>query len=317
MTPMQVGTRAFIDAQITRMARLSDSAARLQGNIATGKRLAAPSDDPVAGQKLALVDRRQSDGAQYALGLDTAEMRLSIADRAVDNLANQMIHARELALLASNDTNSPENRRTIAGELREVVRTMVSLANAQDGSGTYLFSGARASTPAFVFNASGVVEYQGLARATPVEIGPNARIEAAEPGVEVLGGVDTATGKRSVFAILEDLLTALDAPEPASEDTAAIEARREAFATAVEDIGSGITHLATVRSSFGGRLNRIESERDRMTAIDENLTLARSKLEDTDLASAITELQYTSLVLQASQASFARLSQLSLFDQLR
>jgi hypothetical protein len=37
----------------------------------------------------------------------------------------------------------------------------------------------------------------------------------------------------------------------------------------------------------------------------------------TDIASTVTQLQQAMLVLEASQASFAKLSGLSLFDQLR
>ena len=40
-------------------------------------------------------------------------------------------------------------------------------------------------------------------------------------------------------------------------------------------------------------------------------------MEDTDITSAVTELQKTLTILQATQASFTKLTGLSLFDYLR
>ena len=45
--------------------------------------------------------------------------------------------------------------------------------------------------------------------------------------------------------------------------------------------------------------------------------LFRSKLEDTDVTSAVIELQQLMTALSATQASFTKLSGLSLFDYLR
>ena len=43
----------------------------------------------------------------------------------------------------------------------------------------------------------------------------------------------------------------------------------------------------------------------------------RSALEDTDVTAAITNLQKTMTILQATQASFTKLASLSLFDYLK
>jgi flagellar hook-associated protein 3 FlgL len=40
-------------------------------------------------------------------------------------------------------------------------------------------------------------------------------------------------------------------------------------------------------------------------------------LEDTDVTTAVTQLQKTLTILQATQASFTKLTSLSLFDYLR
>jgi len=96
-----------------------------------------------------------------------------------------------------------------------------------------------------------------------------------------------------------------------------VAARRADFDRAVEASGAAIELLAASRAAFGGRLDRVEAERERLALEGEALTLGRSRLEDTDLAQAITELQRASLVLEATQRSFAQVSRLSLFNELR
>ena len=314
---MLLGTRAFHLSQTNAMARLSEFIASRQGQVATGRRWTAASEDPAAAQQSAALVRRQGDAARYLAALDFAESRLTLADAALGDIANRMTRVRELALQAASDPSAAGNRAILATEAREILSVIVSLANTSDSSGNYLFAGARAAEPAFGFDAAGRVEYRGLGVAAPVTVGPGATIDSARPGTEIFGRVPDPAGVRTMFAVVEDFIAALEAPAPDPADTVAVEARRQEYDRAVAASGTAIELLAASRAAFGGRLNRVEAERERLALQGEALTLARSRLEDTDLAVAITELQRASLVLEATQRSFAQVSRLSLFNELR
>ncbi len=314
---MLLGTRAFHLAQTDAMARLSAAIATAQGQIATARRWTLPSEDPAAAQQAEALVRRQGDAARYAAALDFAESRLRVADAALADFANRMTRVRELALQAASDPSAAGNRTILATEARELLAVMVSLANSQDRSGNYLFAGARAATPPFAPDAAGRIAYQGLGRATPVQVAPGATLESTAPGDELFGRVADAAGTRTMFALVEDFITLLETPEPPPEDSAAVAARRAELDRAVQASGAAIELLAASRAAFGGRLNRVEAERERLAALGEALALGRSRLEDTDLAATITELQRASLVLEATQRSFAQVSRLSLFNELR
>lgn len=315
---MRIGGRSFIDTNVGSMARLSDQIARLQGQIATGKRFSVASEAPVEAQKTALIARRQSDTQRFVTNLDQAEQRLTIADKSLDGMTGQLVRARELALSAASETSAPADRRIIAGEVREIIRVLVSQGNIQDASGNYVFSGALASTPAFAFDAvSGAVVYNGLGDADPIAVGDNAQLRSTEPAPALFGGVVGTDGTPQIFAILERFAAALEAPQPAADDTAGVAAQRAEFDAAIAASGAAIEHLSIARASFGGRLNRIESERDRLSAVSTGLATARSTLEDTDIAETYSNLSRASLILTATQRSFAQVSRLSLFDELR
>ncbi len=74
--------------------------------------------------------------------------------------------------------------------------------------------------------------------------------------------------------------------------------------------------IAEVGSSIGARNNVLESTRS--LHADTNLASKEllSSLSDLDFAEASTRLQLESFILQAAQASFLRVSELSLINQL-
>ena len=61
---MQISTSLFYSNASSRLTKMSDKAQELQTQIATGKKLIKPSDDPAGAQQLAELDRR--DAALFA-----------------------------------------------------------------------------------------------------------------------------------------------------------------------------------------------------------------------------------------------------------
>ncbi|MBL7344927.1 hypothetical protein, partial [Escherichia coli] len=56
---------------------------------------------------------------------------------------------------------------------------------------------------------------------------------------------------------------------------------------------------------------------DRLTSVAETREATRSGIEDTDIPTAVASLQKTLTVLQATQASFSKLTSVSLFDYIK
>ncbi len=313
---MRIGTSSFNDSQLNAMARLCGQIAAGQGAISTGKSRVSASDDPAAAARSADLARTQANNTRYASGLDLAEQRLGIADKSLEGMTNQLIRLKELALQSSSETASPADHHIFLTEALQIQKVMVSLGNAQDAGGAYLFAGARSAAPAFAQDATtGAVTYQGLGEGVPVAVGASASIRTTDSAPALFGNVAGAGG-RSVFAVVQDFITALQAPEPAPGDTAAIAARRTAFSTAVDGVGAATDRIAAGRADIGARLNRVDSERSRLTAEGEGLTQARSTLDDADYAATIISLQRASTILQATQRSFSQLSSLSLFNEI-
>ena len=108
--------------------------------------------------------------------------------------------------------------------------------------------------------------------------------------------------------MLAEVAAALEAGEALSDEDGA---------AAIDDLASANAQIAAARGAAGARAARIDLLQAQATEVAADREAERSGLEDTDIAAAFADLQQTLTVLQATQASFGKLSQLSLFDYLR
>jgi flagellar hook-associated protein 3 FlgL len=86
---------------------------------------------------------------------------------------------------------------------------------------------------------------------------------------------------------------------------------------ALQQLNQSSDHLLSVRAEIGARLSTLESAENAREDQKVQLQSMTSDLRDLDYAEAITRMNQQLMGLQAAQASYARISQLSLFDYLR
>lgn len=303
---MQISTSQLYDRSASLMEKLSQKADTLQTQISTTVRLAAPSDDVVAYQRLSTLKQDKADDTAAGANVSLATSLLQQSDTTLSAIQSDLQHVAELVVQANNDTLTDANRATIATQLKGVLDDLVSLANTTDARGQPLFGAATGDT-AVTANPDGSVSFTGTGEPAAIPIGDGQTIQATESASRVFGGIATASGTSDVFAIISKFAAALNAG--GSVTAAASEAS--------DGIGAALTQIAGVSGSVGARSARLEMVSAQMTATAANREADRSALEDTDVTAAITELQKTMTILSATQASFTKLSQLSLFDYLK
>lgn len=308
---MQIGTAYLFERGTRQMSGLSATAAKLQAQIATGKRIQTPSDDPVAAARVARLEQGDADDARYLDNLTLATSLLGQADRTLESVETQLQRARELAVRASNDTMNANDRAAIATELRAIVDDLFRLANTTDIRGGALFGGATTGD-AFVRAADGTISYAGVGDAPPIPIAAQATVQTNDNGQRIFGNIPAGAGTTDLFAIVADLGAAL---EPGGAATPAD--LRAAMTAGIDGITKATEQVVTARASIGARAARLELETERVTRARGENEIDRGTLEGVDIQAAVLELQKTMTTLQATQASFARLTQLSVFDYLR
>ena len=304
---MQIGTNQFYTKNATQLGKLATQADALNTQIATGKKFTAPSQDVVAYNRLSAIRQSNADGTAYASNVSLAQSLLQQSDTTLSAIGSQLQRAAELTTQAANGTLSDANRKTIAIELQSIRDDLVGLAGTTDARGQPLF-GAASGGPAVTIAADGSVSFGGTGEPAAIPVADGTDIQATDSAQRVFGTVPASGGGTTdVFAVLSGLISALNTGGNVTAATG----------SAADALKGALTQVSNVQGSVGARAARLDIVSSQATDAAAARETDRVGLEDTDISTAITELQKTITVLQATQASFTKLGQLSLFDYLR
>jgi len=92
---------------------------------------------------------------------------------------------------------------------------------------------------------------------------------------------------------------------------------RDEVAVAISNLDATYGQVLQTQGEIGGRLNVLESTENftqDVTLINQSV---QSDLRDLDYAEALSRLSFQSIILEAAQQSYVRISSLNLFGQLR
>lgn len=120
-------------------------------------------------------------------------------------------------------------------------------------------------------------------------------------------------GTESLFTTLDDLVTALSR----GSDTPQLRARLGSDVNkALQQLDQGLNHVIDLRAEIGARLSAIDTAAQVRDDQGFQLDGSLSSLRDLDYAAAISRMNQQLTGLQAAQAAYTRIGQLSLFDYL-
>jgi len=117
-----------------------------------------------------------------------------------------------------------------------------------------------------------------------------------------------------MFAMLEELAVTLETSGPTASAGADFSNR---IGAAIANIDQALERTIGVRSEVGARLSAIDQATNIRDIEAVDLQALLSDLRDTDYAKAISELNQQYAGLQAAQAAYTKIAQMSLFDYLR
>lgn len=191
---MRVSSTHFQDTGVRNMTGQQTEINRTQTQLASGREILRPSDDPTGAARTLDLERAISSVERFNRNADLATNRLSLAEASIDQAGTHLQRIRELAIQAANDSQDNETRSYIASEVRERLEQLVQVANSQDGNGEYLFAGSRTRTRPFAPQADGGVEYLGDQNQRRVRVGPGRQVAVDNSGFDTFMDIQRGNG---------------------------------------------------------------------------------------------------------------------------
>ena len=307
---MKISTQLLFEKATKQMTTTQTNLAKSQAQLAQGKQIINPSDAPDQAstvQRLKSILTRQDS---YQTALNTVQNRLQGEDSTLSSVSDLLIRAKEVAVQANNDTLSPDNRKALGVELQGLRDQMLSLANTKDTSGNYLFAGSKATQPPFVSVAGGSPQYMGDQTRMKVMVGESRSMPINRTGTDAFVPVnrtlpDGSTQGVGFFNVMDDLIKGVNTSD------------RPKMQGGLGELDTLLGGLSMARANIGSGLKGIDQQTSVIEDTVLNLKTTLSSVEDLDYASAITKMNQQMLSLEAAQSSFAKISQLSLFNFIK
>lgn len=172
-------SRALTDVQNS-LVRYS----RLQQEVATGRRINRPSDDPAAALRILPLRNDLRDLEQLSSNVSLARETLDTGAASLEDGSSLMQRIRELTTQAANGTVSAGDRASIGAEVEQLLNQLLGIGNSRRGD-KYLFGGTQNGDPPFELVSDGGgtrVLYRGNRENLDVEVAPGVRTALNVPG---------------------------------------------------------------------------------------------------------------------------------------
>jgi len=311
---MRVTSNSVSESLISHLQTLSRRQVGLQGQIASGQRIAAPSDDPIAARQVLELRDHSASLAQYQDNIQIHQEFATASQGVMGSLQKILNRAGEIAV-AVDDLDSNENLESYGTEIAELLKQAVQVANSQY-RGEYLLGGTKADVPPFttVNDSEGrvvAVSFEGNSAQAQSEIAPGMLVSSRVPGANSSGSGERGviTDSRNGADLFAHLITLQN--QLFSGDAQGVKDSTRGQLQADED--NLLYHVA----NNGALQARLETTLSTNKTDAFNSESAISNRTDVDMADSLVRLNQEQTSYQAALQSAGSILNVSLLTYLR
>ncbi len=272
----------------------------LQRDLATGKRINQISDDPYKIESVLRYRKMIKQTQRFKENINSALDFMHFTSSVLNDVGDVLASIKEIAIQGADDLQDSEFNAH-ANQVDELLKELVNLAN-KKFKDRYIFGGSNTGQTPFTINADVTA-----VESNPAGIDGKLRVEVGNGKIESynISGKEVFQGKVDVFQTVLDLRNAFQ-----NKDSAAI-------SNAVEQLDSAISQVLEQNTRMGSKIDHFQGMLDQFDLEEVKLRSFLSKLEDTDMAKAITDLQMEQTALQTSLQVLAQTMNISLVDFIK
>lgn len=304
---MRISTNTIYQSGYSKLNDLQAKQSKLQEQIATQRRILSPSDDPVASARALEVSHEQAVNKTFADTRKAGQLKLGTLETSLNNISNVLLSTQSSLVAAGNGSLSDSERKIMGTELQNSLESLIGLANTQDASGNFVFSGFKSDVAAFTATATGAT-YNGDSQQQMLQVDPQRQMSVNITGDSLFQG-----GGNDVFKTLSDLVTLLNTP---ITNAATQTAFTTGLTTAIGNLQGSLDTVLNARTSVGTKMNELDALDVAGTDRDLQYSASLSDLQDLDVVAALSDFAKQQTIIEAAQKSFVQTTSLSLFNYM-
>ncbi|HUH60899.1 MAG TPA: flagellar hook-associated protein FlgL [Candidimonas sp.] len=189
---MRISSTLFFQTGLNSINAQQSDLMHLYQQIGSGQRMVTPSDDPLAAAQAINISQAQSMNKRYGDNREVAMRNLGTEENALTSVTLLLQDVKTRLVEVGNGTLSDADRATLSSVLSSARSNLLGLANSTDGSGQYLFSGAKGGTAAFQ-DINGKIVYKGDAGQRLIQADQTRQIAGSDVGSDVFSRAASGT----------------------------------------------------------------------------------------------------------------------------
>jgi len=266
--------------------------------IASGKKVIVPSDDPSSYAQNLQILAAQSQNSQYKSNLDSLQALGSYYTTSVNSIGDILSSVQQLAVEMASSTVNADSRTSAAETVNDLINQLATLGNTKVGD-TYIFGGTKANTPAYASDGT----FLGSAQVGQVAVNSSTTVGAGISGQTVFTG--TANGQAvDIFQTLHTLSQDLS-----TNNTSGLQTDITSINNCVDLTANNLAYVGTYTKNINNLLTTNEAE-------DTTLAQSSSDLVSVDMAKAISDYSTLSTAYQAALYTMSKVESISILNYL-
>jgi flagellar hook-associated protein 3 FlgL len=196
---MRISSGMMFDAGATGITRQTAALLKVQQQLASGRRVLTPGDDPVAASRALDVSQANDVVTQFAGNQVAANAALGLEDVKLEYAGELLQRVNELAIQAGGVAGNAAGRKAVATELRGIYDQLLGIANTKDEAGNYMFGGYMSNTVPFGGSidsliAGGEIVYQGDEGQRRLQVSSGRQIAISDSGLDIFRRIPNGNG---------------------------------------------------------------------------------------------------------------------------
>lgn len=181
---MRISSTLFFQTGLNSINAQQSDLMHLYQQVGSGRRMVTPADDPLSAAQAINIRQSQSLNVRFGENRGVLKQNLGTEENTLFSVTTLLQDIKTRLIEAGNGTMSDADRATLGNVLSNARTNLLGLANATDGSGQYLFSGARGDIPPFQ-DVGGSIQYQGDQFQRLIQADQTRRIAGSDVGTDV------------------------------------------------------------------------------------------------------------------------------------
>lgn len=181
---MRVSTNTMYSVGVARMNELQTSLLKTQQQVATGRRILTPADDPLGAAQALNLSQGQSMNTQFAANRSHAKSALMQEEGVLQSVTSLIQDVKDAIIQAGNPTLGDGERQFVATDLRSRLDELMGLANSRDGLGNFMFGGNQIDSAPFSKTGNGA-HYKGDQGRPMLQVDSARRMAVGDSGESV------------------------------------------------------------------------------------------------------------------------------------